>query len=70
MSGRDQRAREVIEVAASSDEDNLVRQVAVAALEGRVRDALRSRHDLRRMARTRSEKASARGPSPQSVCTA
>jgi HEAT repeat protein len=67
MSTRDQRAREVIETAAASDEDPLVRQVAVAALEGRTRDALRSRHDLRRMSRTRSGKASARGSSPPSA---
>ncbi len=56
LSGRDARARAAIEVAASSDEDPLVRQVAVAALEGRYRDALRSRHDLLRRSKTRKGK--------------
>jgi hypothetical protein len=57
LSGRDVRARAAIERAASSDDDALVRQVAVAALEGRYRDALRSRHDLLRRAKTRKGKA-------------
>jgi HEAT repeat protein len=67
LSNRDRRAREAIETAAATDGDPLVRQVATAALDGRVRDALRSRHDLRRMSRTRSGKASARGSSPRGI---
>jgi HEAT repeat protein len=66
LSNRDQRAQDVIKVAATSDGDPLVRQVAVAALEGRERDALRSRHDLRRMSRTRLGKSIARGSSLRS----
>jgi hypothetical protein len=60
LSNRDPRARETIEEVARSDDDPLVRQVAVAALEGRVRDAMRSRHDLRRAARSRRGKAAGR----------
>jgi HEAT repeat protein len=60
LSNRDPRAREVIEEVARSDDDPLVRQVAVAALEGRVRDAMRSRHDMRRAARSRRAKAARR----------
>lgn len=56
LSGHDARARADKEVAASSDDDPLVRQVALAALEGRYRDALRSRHDLLRRSRTRKGK--------------
>ena len=57
LSGRDARARAAMEAAASSDNDPLVRHVAVAALEGRPRDALRSRHDLLRRSKTRKGKA-------------
>ena len=57
LSNRDERARQVLEEVAQSDDDPLVRQVAVAALEGRVRDAMRSRHDMRRAARSRRGKA-------------
>jgi HEAT repeat protein len=60
LSNRDPRAREVIEEVARSDDDPLVRQVAVAALEGRVRDAMRSRHDMGRAARSRRGKAAGR----------
>jgi HEAT repeats len=60
LSNRDPRAREVIGEVAQSDDDPLVRQVAVAALEGRVRDAMRSRHDMRRAARSRRGKAARR----------
>jgi hypothetical protein len=59
LSGRDVRARVALERAASYDDDQLVRQVAVAALEGRYRDALRSRHDLLRRSKTRRGKATA-----------
>jgi len=57
LSDRDPRARGALERAAVSDEDPLVRRVAAAALEGQVRDASRSRHDLRRRATTRKGKA-------------
>jgi hypothetical protein len=40
-----------------SDDDSLIRDVAAAALEGQVRDAARSRHDLRRRMKTRRGKA-------------
>jgi HEAT repeat protein len=56
LSDRDPRAKTAIEGAATSDEDPLVRHVAVAALEGRARDASRSRHDLLRASRTRRGK--------------
>jgi hypothetical protein len=56
LSGRDARARTALERVACSDQDPLVREVAVAALEGRYRDALRSRHDLLRRAKTRRGK--------------
>ena len=58
LSGRDPRARVALEQAAATDSDPFVRYVAAAALEGRVRDAQRSRHDLRRKAKTRKAKAS------------
>jgi hypothetical protein len=56
LSDRDPLARAAIEVAANSDEDPLERRVAVAALEGRARDASRSRHDLLRASKTRRGK--------------
>jgi hypothetical protein len=59
LSNRDARARAAIESAASSDPDPFVQQAAVAALEGRYRDALRSRHDLVRRSKTRRAKANA-----------
>jgi HEAT repeat protein len=59
LSNRDARARVALESAASSDSDQFVQQAAVAALEGRFRDALRSRHDLVRRSKTRRAKASA-----------
>jgi hypothetical protein len=61
LSHRDSRPREAIERAAATDDDPLVREVALAALEGRERDALRSRNDLRRRARTRRGKKSHAG---------
>jgi hypothetical protein len=54
---RSSPAHEALRRASLSDEDILVRQVAAAALEGRERDACRSRHDLRRRAKTRRGKA-------------
>jgi hypothetical protein len=57
LSDRDPRARSALEEAAVADDDSLVREVAVAALEGKVWDASRSRHDLRRRATTRKGKA-------------
>ena len=59
---RSSPAREALRRSSMSDVDILVRQVASAALEGRERDARRSRHDLRRQAKTRRGKAvSSRG---------
>ena len=49
---RSSPAHEALQRASLSDEDVLVRQVASAALEGRQRDARRSRQDLRRKAKT------------------
>jgi HEAT repeat protein len=63
VSDRDPGARDVIERVAGTDPDPLVRQVAAAALEGRLRDALRSRHDLDRRSRTRRGKAARSRPS-------
>jgi HEAT repeat protein len=57
LASRDARARKALEDAARGDADPFIRQVAVAALEGRVRDALASRHDLLRRAKTRRGKA-------------
>ena len=54
---RSTAAHEALRRSSVSDEDILVRQVAAAALEGRERDASRSRHDLRRRAKTRRGKA-------------
>jgi HEAT repeat protein len=54
---RSSPAHEALRRSSLSDEDILVRQVATAALEGRERDARRSRHDLRRKAKTRRGKA-------------
>ena len=54
---RSSPAHEALRRCSSSDVDILVRQVASAALEGRERDARRSRHDLRRQAKTRRGKA-------------
>jgi HEAT repeat protein len=67
LSTRDARARVALEEAARNDGDPFVREVAVAALEGRPRDALRSRHDLLRRAKARRSKAarSLRDYSPQ-----
>jgi len=59
LAHRDARARAALESAASSDPDQFVQQAAVAALEGRYRDALRSRHDLLRRSKTRRGKANA-----------
>jgi HEAT repeat protein len=50
-------AQEALRRSSLSDEDILVRQVAAAALQGREREARRSRHDLRRQAKTRRGKA-------------
>ncbi len=57
LSGRDPRARLAIEDASTKDEDRLVRQVAEASLQGDERQALRSRHDLQRRARSRRGKS-------------
>jgi len=57
LSRRDARARQALEGAAREDTDPLIRAVAVAALEGRAQDALRSRHDLLRQAKSRRGKA-------------
>ena len=57
LSDRDSRARAALERAAVSDDDPLVRKAACAALQGQVRDASRSRHDLGRSAKTRKGKA-------------
>jgi len=54
---RSSPAHEALRRSSLSDEDILVRQAAAAALEGRERDARRSRHDLRRQAKTRRGKA-------------
>jgi HEAT repeat protein len=54
---RSSAAHEALRRSSLSDVDVLVRQVASAALEGRERDARRSRHDLRRQAKTRRGKA-------------
>ena len=54
---RSSLAHEALRRTSLSDEDTLVRQVASAALDGRERDATRSRHDLRRKAKTRRGKA-------------
>ena len=56
LSDRDSRARAALERAAVSDDDPLIRKVAYAALQGQVRDASRSRHDLGRRAKTRKGK--------------
>jgi hypothetical protein len=60
LASRSSSAREALEWSSLSDEDILVRQVATAALEGRVQDARRSRHDLLRRAKTRKGKPSSR----------
>jgi HEAT repeat protein len=57
LSSRSSLAREALQRSSLSDEDVLIRQVAAAALEGRERDARRSRHDLCRKAKTRRGKA-------------
>jgi hypothetical protein len=54
---RSSPAQEALRRCSLSDDDILVRQVASAALEGRQRDARRSRHDLHRQAKTRRGKA-------------
>jgi hypothetical protein len=56
---RSRRAHEAVRRSSLSDEDVLVRQVASAAVEGRERDACRSRHNLRRQSKTRRGKADA-----------
>jgi HEAT repeat protein len=61
LAPRDSRARTALEGAARVDSDPLIRAVAVAALEGRTQDALRSRHDLLRRAKTRRSKAASLG---------
>jgi len=50
LSDRDERASAALETAAHQDDDPLVRQVALAAVQGRTRD-IRSRKALRRRAR-------------------
>ena len=57
LADRDDRARAALARAADDDADDLVRQVAAAALEGRARD-VRSRKALRRRARRRPSRAS------------
>jgi HEAT repeat protein len=57
LSNRSSPAREALRRSSLADDDILVRQAATAALEGRERDACRSRHDLRRRAKTRRGKA-------------
>jgi hypothetical protein len=56
---RSSPAQEALRRSSLADADILVRQAAAAALEGRERDARRSRHDLRRQAKTRRGKAAA-----------
>ncbi len=53
LSSRDDRAGEAIRRAALEDDDDLVREVAAAAAEGRYGD-IRSRKALRRRARTKT----------------
>lgn len=67
LSDRDSRAWTALERASVSDEDTLFRNAASAALQGRVQDASRSRHDLGRSAKTRKGKAAHMPPSPISV---
>ena len=56
LPSRSSLAWEALERSSLCDEDALVREIASAALEGRERDARRSRHDLLRKAKTRRGK--------------